>query len=69
MDIKYPFMGNVEENENANCCVSFAFKYIYQSGVYGCTGVRGYLFHGKDFFFLMNTFDIIQMPYAQCCFH
>ena len=23
-------MRNVEENEDANCCVSFAFKYIYR---------------------------------------
>ena len=24
---KYPYMGDVEENEDVNCCVSFAFKY------------------------------------------
>ena len=25
-------MGNVYENENVNCCVSFAFKYTYTRG-------------------------------------
>ena len=25
---KNPYMGNVEEIEYVNCCVSFAFKYI-----------------------------------------
>ena len=27
----YPYMGNVEENEDVNCCASFAFKYIFEA--------------------------------------
>ena len=31
---KYPYIGNVEENENVNFCVFFAFKYIYWSSFF-----------------------------------